>query len=113
MIMFCGLPVMVMTLPMLAAVARARRYGAAGTPAWAVISRSSGVPSRHTVSLSSKAAPAPAVNTTRANRVCGLRQRLKARKASQVGKPLLRRMFNSSIKPNNTARVLRSMAAAA
>ena len=53
--MFCGLPVMVAALPIFDAVATASRYGTGFRRNVSVISRTSGVSTRHIVSLTKKA----------------------------------------------------------
>src|SRR5207249_2847163 len=52
--MFCGFPVSVATLPTLAAVASARRYGTGGSPSWRVASSTTGVRTRQTTSLDTR-----------------------------------------------------------
>ena len=53
MIIFCGLPVSVMTLPILALVARANKNGVGRRPTWVVTRSNNRVPNKHTVSLAS------------------------------------------------------------
>ena len=62
-IMFCGLPVMVATLPMFDAMATASRYGTGLRPSRRVISSTSGVSTRHMVSLTKNAEKTPATST--------------------------------------------------
>ena len=62
-IMFCGLPVMVATLPILAAMATASRYGTGLRRSRPVISSTSGVSTRHMVSLTKKAEKTPETRT--------------------------------------------------
>ena len=64
MIMFCGLPLQLTTPPRFDADASARRYGKTGSRASTATATTSGVSSRHTVSLSKSADIAPAVKVS-------------------------------------------------
>ena len=72
--MFCGLPVIVATLPMLDAVATASRCGSAFTPSRLVAVRTKGTITRQMMSLTKKADRIPLVNMTVGNRCCGFRR---------------------------------------
>ena len=62
--MFCGLPVIVATLPMFDAVATASRYGTGASPSRRAMCRTNGVITRHTMSLTRNAESTPQVKTT-------------------------------------------------
>ena len=62
-IMFCGLPTRVATLPMLALIARARRYGVNGSRPRTITVTTRGVSIRHTVSFTRSAESMPDVQT--------------------------------------------------
>ena len=62
MIMFCGLPTSVATLPRLALMASAKRYGGSGSRPRIITVTTSGVSMRHTVSLTSSADNPPEVS---------------------------------------------------
>ena len=64
MIMFCGLPTSVATLPMLALVASAIRYGSSGSLPRRITAMTSGVNIRQIVSLTSNAERIPDVSVT-------------------------------------------------
>ena len=62
--MFCGLPVIVATLPMFDAVATAIRYGTGGSWRSRAMCRTNGVIVRHTMSLTRNADSSPLVKMT-------------------------------------------------
>jgi hypothetical protein len=62
--MFCGLPVIVATLPMFDAVATAMTYGTAGTLSRCAICTTNGVMTRQTMSLTRNAESTPVVKIT-------------------------------------------------
>jgi hypothetical protein len=62
--MFCGLPVMVATLPTFDAVATATRYGTGGRPRRRAMCNTNGVMTRHTMSFTRNADNKPQVKTT-------------------------------------------------
>src|SRR2546427_4496615 len=74
-IMFCGLPVIVATLPRLLAVARAIRYGTGRSPRLPTIWITSGVSTRQTTSFTKNADRTPAEAITATSRPSGLRAR--------------------------------------
>jgi len=69
--MFWGFPVIVAALPMLAAMATARRYGTGFRPSRIAMSSTSGVSTRHIVSLTKKADSVPETTTMAASRASG------------------------------------------
>jgi len=73
--MFCGLPVIVATLPRLLAVARAIRYGTGRSPRLPTIWMTSGVSTRQTTSFTKNADRTPAEAITATSRPSGLRAR--------------------------------------
>src|SRR6266702_205362 len=73
--MFCGFPVSVATLPTVAAVARASRYGTEGSASCRVISSTTGARTRHTTSFTKNADRTPEAATTAARRASGVRAR--------------------------------------
>ena len=70
--MFWGLPVSVATLPTLAAVARATRYGTGGNASRRVIPTTSGASTRQTTSFTKSAERPPATTMTAASRLRGV-----------------------------------------
>src|SRR5436309_1184704 len=75
--MFWGFPVSVATLPTLAAVASAIRYGTGGSPSWRVAPSTTGARTRQTTSFTKKAERTPEATTTAASRPRGIRGRIK------------------------------------
>jgi len=84
--MFCGLPVMVATLPMFDAVATARRYGSGFTPMRRVAVRTKGTMTRQMMSLTKNAESTPLVTITVGSRWRGL-SRVTTRWVIQSKKP--------------------------
>ena len=70
--MFCGLPVSVATLPTLAAVASAIRYGTGGRRSRRARSSTMGAITRHTTSLTKSADSTPAAAMIKASRPTGV-----------------------------------------
>src|SRR5207245_2920663 len=66
--MFWGFPVSVATLPTLAAVASAIRYGTGGSPSWRVAPSTTGARTRQTTSFTKKAERTPEATMTAASR---------------------------------------------
>jgi len=70
--MFCGLPVRVATLPTLAAVASAIRYGTGGRRSWRTRSSTIGAITRQTTSLTNNADNTPAATMMSPSRPTGV-----------------------------------------
>jgi hypothetical protein len=112
-IMFCGLPVMVATLPTLLAVARAIRYGTGFSPRPLTIWITSGVSTRQTTSLTKKADRTPAEATTATSSPRGLRARPMAQAVTTAKAPDRSRWAATIIIPKSRTRVGPSIAATA
>src|SRR4051794_41955411 len=69
--MFCGLPVMVATLPMFELVATASKYGSGGRFIRLVMLSTKGTMTRHTMSFTKNAERIPQVKITAGKRDCG------------------------------------------
>ena len=111
--MFCGFPVSVATLPTLAAVASARRYGTGGSPSWRVASSTTGVRTRQTTSLTKKADRPPEATTTTASKPSGVRARRSAHVITRRKNPERRRYAVTIIIPNKRTSVAASTEATA
>src|SRR5205085_10766269 len=68
--MFCGLPVMVATLPMFELVATASKYGSGGKFIRLVMLSKKGTMTRHTMSFTKNAERIPQVKITAGKRYC-------------------------------------------
>jgi hypothetical protein len=89
--MFCGFPVSVATLPTLAAVASAIRYGTGGSSSRRVTVTTSGASTRQITSLTKSADSTPAAAMTAASRPRGLCARRIAHSVTRLKKPDSRR----------------------
>ena len=72
--MFWGSPVMVATLPMLAEVATASRYGRGFNPMWRVARSTNGSMTRQMMSLTKKAESKPVIKMRVGSKWCGFRR---------------------------------------
>ena len=72
--MFCGFPVMVATLPMLAEVATASRYGSGFSPMRRVAASANGTITRQMMSLTKNAESTPVMKMTVGSRWRGFRR---------------------------------------
>jgi hypothetical protein len=86
MIMFCGFPTNVATLPMLALVASAIRNGSSGSLPRRMIATTSGVSIKQIVSLTSNADRIPDISIRKSNIRCGVRENFKTTSAAQSKK---------------------------
>src|SRR5262249_42989336 len=111
--MFCGLPVNVATLPTLAAVTSAIRYGTGGSASWRVASSTTGASTRHTTSLTKNAESTPEATTTVPRSIRGVRARRSAQVITRRKKPESLRYAVTIIIPNSSTRVGASTAATA
>ena len=84
--MFCGLPTSVATLPTLALVASAIRYGNSGSLPRRITAITSGVNIRQIVSLTSNAERIPDVSVKYSNSRCGVRENLRTTSAAHSKK---------------------------
>ena len=109
--MFCGLPVMVATLPMFEAVASASRYGSGRWPRAIAISMTIGVKIRQMVSLTKSAERMPLTNTTATSSSRGSWTRCATARTTSRKKPAMRRCAISTIIPNSRISVRKSIAA--
>ena len=108
--MFCGLPVMVATLPTFEAVATANRYGM-GLRFTAVTSSStSGVITKQIVSLTKKAESVPDASTTATRSANGRRTCVAIQSVTRRKKPETRRLATTIIMPSKSVMVSKSMA---
>lgn len=89
--MFWGLPVSVATLPTLAAVASAIRYGTGGRPSRRVRSTTSGAITTQITSFTKSAESVPAATTTAASAPTGVLARRMAHVVTSPKKPESRR----------------------
>ena len=101
-IMFCGFPVMVATLPILAAMATASRYGTGLRRSLPVISTTRGVRTRHMVSLTKKAEKMPATRTIPINRGRGRWAWRTTQALTTAKNPESRRLATTIIMPNSS-----------
>src|SRR5262245_7894165 len=112
-IMFCGLPTTVATLPAFAPIASAIRNGTGASPACAASSSTSGVSSTHTVSLTTSADRTPESSVVSTSSTRGDRVAPSTRATAQPKKPASRRFAATTIMPNRSASVPMSIADAA
>ena len=73
--MFCGLPVILATLPIFDAVATANRYGNGSSRSLRVMLSTNGTITRQTISFTKNAESTPDVKTTAGNRRDGFSRR--------------------------------------
>jgi hypothetical protein len=106
-IMFCGLPVIVATLPTLEAMATASRYGTGLRFSGRVISITSGVITTHTASLTRKAENAPAVIAVVTSKMKGEWACTSAHRVASRKKPESRKCATTIIMPRRSASVSR------
>ena len=100
-IMFCGLPVIVATLPIFAAMATARRYGIGFRRSRRVISSTSGVSTRHMVSFTKNAEKKPDTSTIAASSRMGRCACSTTHALTAVKNPDSRRLATTIIMPNS------------
>src|SRR5262249_51605052 len=111
--MFCGFPVNVATLPKLAAVERASRYGTGASASWRVASSTTGASTRQTTSLTKNAESTPDATTTVPSSIRGVRARRSAHVITSRKKPESRRYAVTIIIANSSTSVGASTAATA
>ena len=109
-IMFCGFPVMVATLPALDAMATASKYGTGLRRSAAVISKTRGVRARHIVSFTKKAEKNPAILAIAPKSMSGRCAVLTAQRETTPKNPDRRRCATTIIIPNSSSRVSKWMA---
>src|SRR5262245_64619521 len=103
--MFCGFPVKVATLPTLAAVTSAIRYGTGGSASRRVASSTTGARTRHTTSLTKNAESTPDATTTVPSSIRGVRARRSAHVITSRKNPESRRYAVTLIIPNSSTKV--------
>ena len=108
--MFCGLPVIVATLPMFDAVASASRYGTARWPRDSATSIRIGVNTRQIVSFTKSADSTPVVNTTVTSSTAGCLTRTTIARATVLKNRASRRLAMSTIIPKSRMSVRKSIA---
>ena len=111
--MFWGLPVRVATLPTLAAVARASRYGTGGSRSWRTTASTTGARTRQITSLTKSAERTPAARATTARSPSGPRAHRTAQCVTRWKKPESLRYAATTIMPKRSTSVLASTAATA
>src|SRR5262245_11977150 len=111
--MFCGFPVSVATLPTLAAVARAKRYGTAGSRSCRVTAITTGARTRQITSLTKRADSTPDARATIAKRPTGPRARRTAQCVTRWKKPDSLRYAATISMPKRSTGVWASTAATA
>ena len=104
--MFCGFPVMVATLPTLAPMATASRYGTGLRFRVEVTSSTSGVSTRHIVSLTNRAEKNPETKTIAASSRMGRWARSTTCALTARKNPDRRRFATTIIIPNSRMMVL-------
>jgi len=110
MMMFCGLPVIVATLPMFDAVATANRYGMGLRLTPTMISSTSGVITKQIVSFTKKAESVPDASTMATSSVKGRRTCVAIQSVTRRKKPETRRLATTIIMPSKSVMVSKSIA---
>ena len=110
MIMFCGLPVIVATLPTLEASGMASKYGIGSRFKRLTRSSTSGVMTRQMASLTRKAENEPATTTIASNKTTGWWARVTTQLFTSRKKPERRRLATTIIMPSSSVIVSKSIA---
>jgi len=110
MMMFCGLPVIVATLPIFDAVATASRYGMGWRLTAVTSSSTSGVITKQIVSFTKKAESVPDASAMATSSASGRRTCVAIQSVTRRKKPQTRRLATTIIMPSKSVMVSKSIA---